>query len=49
MAFSTITSYQIEREKVKTMADFIFLGSKILWTVTSATKLKDAFSLGGKL
>ena len=49
MAFSTITSYQIEREKVKTMADFIFLGSKILWTVTSATKLKDAFFLGGKL
>ena len=29
MAFSTITSYQIKREKMKTMTDFIFLGSKI--------------------
>ena len=27
------------------MVDFIFLGSKSLWTVTSATKLKDACSL----
>ena len=26
---------------METMVDFIFLGSKSLWTVTSATKLKD--------
>ena len=29
MAFSPITSWQIGGEKVKTMTDFIFLGSKI--------------------
>ena len=29
MAFSPITSWQIEREKAETVTDFIFLGSKI--------------------
>ena len=29
MASSLITSWQIEREKVETVTDFIFLGSKI--------------------
>ena len=29
MAFGPITSWQIDRETVETMADFIFLGSKI--------------------
>ena len=29
MAFSLITSWQIEQEKVETVTDFIFLGSKI--------------------
>ena len=29
MAFGSITSWQIEREKVETAADFIFFGSKI--------------------
>ena len=29
MAYSPITSWQIDRETVKTVADFIFLGSKI--------------------
>ena len=29
MAYSSITSWQKEREKVKAMTDFIFLGSKI--------------------
>ena len=28
MAFSPITSWQIEREKVETVTDFIFLGSE---------------------
>ena len=42
MAFSPITSWQIDREKVETVADFIFL-------VTAATKLKDVCSLKEKL
>ena len=29
MAFGSITSWQIEGKKVETVADFIFLGSKI--------------------
>ena len=29
MAFSPITSWQIDREKVEAVTDFIFLGSKI--------------------
>ena len=33
----------------ETVADFIFLGSKSLQMVTSALKLKDAYSLEGKL
>ena len=37
------------RGKVETVADFIFLGSKITAMVTAAMKLKDAYSLEGKL
>ena len=40
MASSAITSWQIDREKVETVTDFIFLGSKIT-AVTAAMKLKD--------
>ena len=29
MAFNSITSWQIDGEKVETVVDFIFLGSKI--------------------
>ena len=47
MASSSITSRQIEGGKVEEVTDFIFLGSKI--TMTTAMKLKDACSLGGKL
>ena len=39
----------IDGEKVEIVTDFIFLDSKSLWMVTAATKLKDAFSLEGKL
>ena len=51
MASSPITSWQIDGEKVKTVTDFIFLGSRISWApmVTAAMKVKDACSLGGKL
>ena len=41
MAFSSITSWQIDGETVGTVTDFLFLGSKI----NVAMKLKDAFSL----
>ena len=49
MASSPITSWQIYGGKVKTVTDFIFLGSKILWMVTAAMGLKDLCSLEGKL
>ena len=41
-----ISSWQIEKEKLKTVTDFIFLGSV---TVTAPMKLKDTFSLEKKL
>ena len=49
MASSPITSWQIGGETVETVADFIFLGSKSLQMVLAAMKLKDAYSLEGKL
>ena len=56
MASSPITSWQIDGETVETVAYFFFLGSKItaeapksLQMVTAAMKLKDAYSLEGKL
>ena len=49
MASGPITSWQIEEEKVEAVTDFIFLGSKSLWMVTAALKLKDAYSLEEKL
>ena len=38
MASGPITSWQIDWEKVDTMTDFIFLGSKIMLMVTAAMK-----------
>ena len=35
MGSSAITSWQIDGEKMKRVADFIFLNSKITWTVTT--------------
>ena len=49
MAFSPITSWQTGGETVETVADFIFLGSKITADGDWAMKLKDAYSLEGKL
>ena len=46
MASGPITSWEIDGE---TVADFIFLGSKITADVNAAMKLKDAYSLEGKL
>ena len=49
MAPSPITSWQIDGERVETVADFIFLGSKILQMVTAGMKLKVTYSLKEKL
>ena len=46
MASGPITSWQIDGE---TVADFIFWGSKITADVIAAMKLKDTYSLEGKL
>ena len=49
MASGPVTSWQIDRETVETVTDFIFRGSKSLQMVTAAMKLKDACSLEEKL
>ena len=49
MASGPITSWQIDGETVETLRDFILGGSKSLQMVTAAMKLKDAYSLEGKL
>ena len=49
MAASPITSWQINGETVETVADFIFGAPKSLQMVTAAMKLKDAYSLKGRL
>ena len=49
MASGPITSWQIDGETVETVRDFIFGAPKSLQIVTAAMKLKDAYSLGGKL
>ena len=49
MASGPITSWQIDRETVETVADFILGAPKSLQMVTSVVKLKDTYSLEGKL
>ena len=49
MASGPITSWEIDGETVETVSDFIFLGPKSLQMVIAAVKLKDAYSLEGKL
>ena len=49
MASGPITSYEIGGETVETLLDFIFLAPKSLQMVTAAMKIKDAYSLEGKL
>ena len=49
VASSPITSWEIGGETVETVSDFIFLGSKVTAEVIAAMKLKDAYSLEGKL
>ena len=50
MASGPITSWEIDRETVEAVSDFIFWGApKSLQMVTAAMKLKDTCSLEGKL
>ena len=49
MAYSTVTSWQIDGETVERVADFILGSSKSLQMVIAAMKLKDAYSLEGQL
>ena len=49
MASGPITSWEIDGETVETVSDFIFRASKSLQIVTAAMKLKDTYSLEGKL
>ena len=49
MASGPITSWEIDGETVETVVDFIFWAPKSLQMVTAAMKLKDAYSLEGKL
>ena len=50
MASGPITSWQIDEETAETVADFILGGvPKSLQMVTAAMKLKDTYSLEGKL
>ena len=48
-ASSPITSWQIDRETVKTVTDFIFGGSKITADCDCSHEIKDACSLEEKL
>ena len=50
MASRHITSYQINGKTMETVADFIFLGSKITADCDCSHEIKiDAYSLEGKL
>ena len=49
MTSGPITSWQIDGETMETMTDFISLPPKSQQMVTAAMKLKDAYSLEGKL
>ena len=49
MASGPISSWQIDGETVETVSDFILGAPKLLQMVIAAIKLKDAYSLKGKL
>ena len=49
MASGPITSWQIDGEIMKTVTDYFWGGPKSLQMVIAAMKLKDAYSLEGKL
>ena len=49
MASGPITSWEIDGETVEIVSDFIFWAPKSLQMVATVMKLKDAYSLEGKL
>ena len=49
MASGPITLWQIDRETVETVSDFNFWAPESLQMVTATMKLKDTYSLEGKL
>ena len=49
IASGSITSWQIDGETVETVADYFLGAPKSLQMVTAAMKLKDTYSLEGKL
>ena len=49
MASGPITSWEIDGETVETVSDFIFWAPESLQMVNAAMKLRDAYSLEGKL
>ena len=49
MASGPINSWQVDGETVETVLDFIFGGPKSLVMVIAAMKLRDTYSLEGKL
>ena len=49
MASGPITSWEIDEETVETVSDFIWGAPKSLQMVIAAMKLKDTYSLEGKL
>ena len=49
MASGPVTSWQIDGETVETVSGFILGAPKSLRMVTAAMKLKDYYSLEGKL
>ena len=49
MAFSPITSWQRDEDKMKTAADFIFLGSKITVDSGCSHEIKGCLFLGRKV
>ena len=49
MPYGPIISWQIDEEKVETVTEFIFFGSKVTAESAAAMKLKDACFLAEKL
>ena len=49
VASGPITSWEIDGETVETVSEFIFWAPKLLQMVIAAMKLKDTYSLEGKL
>ena len=49
MASGPITSWRIDGETVETVSDFVFWAPKSLQMLIAAMKLRDTYSLEGKL